>query len=147
MANFVNAIEALGMTSASPLAASSSPSYGAPHWSEQSASKEDVARMSQLARATSTQGPDPASATAPAQQTARAAIRLTGPDGASASDALGRKELFAALEKLRNTPAERMPVAAAELMVQCYEYQFNVTAVTQAAKNFEDSVQTMTTRT
>lgn len=115
----------------------------APHWREQSAPQADKTQMSSL-MAAGQQGAQ--SAQAPSTANAQAA-NLKHASDAVPGDMLGRAQLFAALEKLRNTPAERMPVAAAELMMQCYEYQFNVTAVTHAAKNVEEGVQTMTTRT
>lgn len=144
MADVVNAIEMFRVASASPDGATqASPT----HWREQSVSREDVTHMSQLYHSVSPQTAEQANALEQTPQTARPVEHPAAPGNALTADVLGRKQLFAALDALRNTPAERMPVVAAQLMMQCYEYQFNVTAVTQAAKNFEDSVQTMTTRT
>ncbi|HSD37143.1 MAG TPA: hypothetical protein VLC92_06520 [Rhodocyclaceae bacterium] len=116
------------------------------HWSEQSASKADKASLVRLINTGAAQSATPAAAPAhatPAMNPGGAAV--TGQS--SQRDVLGRSQLYAALEKLRSTPMELMPGAAAQLMVQCYEYQFNVTAATHAAKTFEESVQTMTSRT
>lgn len=140
------------IVSAVPSAGAASESAGssqttAVHWREQSARSEDRAHMGQLLNtqpAQQIQQTQQAAVSAQSNASVRVDLR---PSATSGTDVLGRAELFAALDKLRNTPAERMPVAAAELMVKCYEYQFNVAAVTHAAKNVEESVQTMTTRT
>lgn len=142
MNNVVNAVGATGLASA----AAGGTQATAPHWTEQSASREDKTQMAQLVNSAPAQKSAQPAAIEHADTSSRTALRLSSLHLGTNGDALGRAELFAALDKLRNTPAERMPVAAAELMVKCYEYQFNVSAVTHAAKNVEDSVQTMTTR-
>lgn len=134
MGSFVTAIQ--------PVVAAKTEVPG-PHWTEQTANKDDKAEFRRLTIEPPKQKDNSLAAT----PTHQSQTSVANTSSLTDSDAFGRTKVVAALEKLRNSPAERIPVAAAELMMMCYEYQFNVTAVSHAAKSIEEGVQTMTTRT